>query len=373
MVYHFIINYIFIFISISFRKDSNVTSRHKKGLVETIFSHHKHGRALSNATLMNDQIQLFLRDPREQFDLIIVELFHTDAILGFGQHFNAPIIVFSASGATKPTADLVGTPTPVSHVPNLLLPFTSHMSFVQRVVNTMIMLLSEFQFHLHWPFQSELYERAFPGKNKPDLQVVRKSVSLALLNEHFALSYPRAYVPNMIEIGGIHVNRNDAKELPSDLREFLDSGSDYGIIYFSLGSIVQGTTLPISARDGLLRAFSKLKQKVLWKWEDPNLPGKSDNVLISKWFPQEDVLSHPNMRLIITHGGIFSINEAVYRGIPIIGIPMFYDQGLNMANAVEKGYGLTVSLENLTEISISWALDEMLNNDKLVSVGLFFT
>lgn len=42
---------------------------------------------------------------------------------------------------------------------------------------------------------------------------VLESVSLVLLNTHFSLNPPRPYVPNMIEVGGMHVNRNKG-ELP---------------------------------------------------------------------------------------------------------------------------------------------------------------
>lgn len=322
------------------------------------------GTLVTNCTLLHDTIQAFLRDPAEHFDVIIVEIFLTDALIGFGQHYKAPVIGFASFGASKWTTDLVGTPSPLSYVPHTFLPFTSHMTFVQRIGNTLMALMDEIVMHFYLHAQNELYDRAFPGQNKPDLFALRKNVSLVLLNNHFSLNHPRPYVPNMIEIGGVHISRAAARPLPTDVQQFIDSSSEHGVIYFSMGSNIQSSQLPISVRDDLLRTFSKLKQKVLWKWEDPNLPGKPDNVLISKWFPQDDVLAHPNIRLFITHGGLLSCTEAVYHGIPIIGIPVFGDQSLNTAKAVDNGYGLLVSFTNLTETSISWALNEVLGNDK---------
>lgn len=38
--------------------------------------------------------------------------------------------------------------------------------------------------------------------------------------------------------------------------------------------------------------FAKLPYKILWKAE-AELPGKPDNVLVSKWFPQQSVLGIP--------------------------------------------------------------------------------
>lgn len=284
-------------------------------------------------------------------------------MFGFGQHFNAPVIGFSTFGASKLTTDLVGTPSPLSYVPNQSLDFTDHMIFVQRIGNTLLSGMEEIAMHFDYVTQCKIYEKSIPGKNKPDLAKLRKNVALVLLNTHFTMSYPRPNVPNMIEIGGIHINRDVPKELPKDIKQFIESAEN-GVVYFSMGSNIQSSQLPVQVRDGLLKAFAKLKQKVLWKWEDSNLPGKPENVLITEWFPQDDVLAHPNIKLFITHGGLLSSTEAVYHGVPIIGIPVFGDQTLNMVKAVKNGYGLLVSYANLTESSISWALKEMLENDK---------
>ena len=40
----------------------------------------------------------------------------------------------------------------------------------------------------------------------------------------------------------------------------------------------------------ILTAFSKLKQRVIWKFEKEDLPNIPENVLISKWLPQSDIL-----------------------------------------------------------------------------------
>jgi hypothetical protein len=39
-----------------------------------------------------------------------------------------------------------------------------------------------------------------------------------------------------------------------------------------------------------LESFSKLKQRILWKWETGSLPGQPSNVKLYKWLPQSDIL-----------------------------------------------------------------------------------
>ena len=47
--------------------------------------------------------------------------------------------------------------------------------------------------------------------------------------------------------------------------------------------------MPEESRKVFVNVFSRLKQRVLWKWptEMPDLPS---NVKLSKWIPQQDVL-----------------------------------------------------------------------------------
>jgi hypothetical protein len=48
--------------------------------------------------------------------------------------------------------------------------------------------------------------------------------------------------------------------------------------------------MPESLRNAFLKAFSNLKQQVLWKWETDTLPGQTKNVKLGKWLPQSDIL-----------------------------------------------------------------------------------
>uniref|UniRef100_A0A182MDD5 UDP-glucuronosyltransferase n=1 Tax=Anopheles culicifacies TaxID=139723 RepID=A0A182MDD5_9DIPT len=85
--------------------------------------------------------------------------------------------------------------------------------------------------------------------------------------------------------------------------------------------------------------------------------------LIGKWFPQDDILAHPNVKLFITHGGLLSCTESIYHGVPIVGIPIFGDQLLNMARAEQSGWGIGVAYTKLNEQTFRKAINDVLSDD----------
>lgn len=76
------------------------------------------------------------------------------------------------------------------------------------------------------------------------------------------------------------------------------------------------------------------------------------------------VPDHPNTRMFITHGGKLSTTETMYYGVPIIGIPIFGDQFINMKMAVSKDYAILVTFENDLADRLKIAINEILNNPK---------
>lgn len=59
----------------------------------------------------------------------------------------------------------------------------------------------------------------------------------------------------------------------------------------SFGTNVKPSLLPAEKIQIFANVFSQLPYNVLWKWNTDESPGKSENIKISKWFPQADLLS----------------------------------------------------------------------------------
>ncbi|XP_055531728.1 UDP-glycosyltransferase UGT5-like [Wyeomyia smithii] len=329
-------------------------------LLNTVLIYTTFGKFSSEYTLNHPNVQR-LMNSGETFDIVIVETFLTEAIYGLAQHFNASLITYSPFGSSLWTAELTGSPTPTSHIPNSWLYYDDKMTFYERLWNVVLNWWDNLLYRgVHLPSQNAIYRKAFPNAQITFEQQMR-SVSLVLLNDHFSLGSIRPYSPNMIEVGGVQIE--DVKPLPKDIGKFLDEATD-GAIYFSMGSYLKSTDLPRAKRDAFIRAFSQLKQRVLWKFEDDTIPQKPDNLLIKPWLPQNDILAHPNMKLFITHGGLLGTTEALFHGKPTVGIPIFGDQMMNVRRATRLGYGTLLDLNDVTEQSVLAVIDEVLNNTR---------
>nr|XP_023012471.1 UDP-glucuronosyltransferase 2C1-like isoform X1 [Leptinotarsa decemlineata] len=317
------------------------------------------GNVITNTTLTNANFKKLINSD-QKFDVVVIEQFKNDALRVLACHYQAPLVIISSMGANSWVNSLVGNPAPPSYIPDLYLSYTRNMNLWQRSVNLLMYLTKEISHRFFFtPAQNELARKHFPkcvDENGPIA-----NVSLLLLNSHESIDDPVPYVPNMVNIGGYHVN--PPKSLPKDLQEFCENATD-GVIYFSMGSNLKPSDMNQESKQALLSALGKLKQKVLWKWDEDHLPGKPENVKIGKWFPQQDILAHPNVKLFITHGGLLSTTETIYHGVPILAIPVFGDQKMNAAKAVAAGYGLSLSINELSEENLPNSINELLNNSK---------
>lgn len=190
-----------------------------------------------------------------------------------------------------------------------------------------------------------------------------RNTSLVFLNSHVSLSNPKPFVPNMIEIGGINIERK-VKPLPEELEKFMSSAKN-GVIYFSMGSNLKSSQLPVNTINAIVDTFAKLKQRVLWKLDDPSvIENMPENVLVKKWFPQVDILANSNVILFISHGGLLSTTESIYHGKPIIGLPVFGDQKMNIAKAEKLGWAIKLDYEAITAEKFESAINKILTNPR---------
>lgn len=56
---------------------------------------------------------------------------------------------------------------------------------------------------------------------------------------------------------------------------------------------------------------------------------------------------HPKTRAFVTHGGSNSLYQAIYHGVPMVGIPLFADQPDNMVHMKAKGVAIVLDISSM--------------------------
>ncbi|CAH1101266.1 unnamed protein product [Psylliodes chrysocephalus] len=313
------------------------------------------------AAFESEAVKKFLQS-NEQFDAVIVESLFTDGLAAFACHFNAQLISLSPVGSVQWVNDVIGNPTPPSYIPSIFLQFSEHMDFWERSQNYLLSLIVSLSHKfLTYPKHDALVRKHFP--NCPSVEEMNRNVALILANSHESITPASPRVPNIVDIGGFHISPS-SENLPADLQKLLDGAKD-GVIFFSLGSHVKPSQMTLEMKHTLIKVLGSLKQTVLWKWDDDNFPdGKPKNVVVRKWFPQQQILAHPNTKLFITHAGLLSLTETIYIGVPVLAMPVIGDQKLNAARAELLGIGKSLLFSDLTEESFGSVLNELLTNSK---------
>ncbi|XP_050431337.1 UDP-glycosyltransferase UGT4-like isoform X2 [Adelges cooleyi] len=321
------------------------------------------GTTIARETLPNAVVQDFILSDDRHFNLVLVFAFCQEYSVALGHKYNAPVINLGVSMLWPSNSKWIGEPSTFSYIMDPRSGATEQASFFERFKNT---VLGVFQLYLgryfYLPRQTKIMNENFKYKgweNRPPLESMLKNVSLTLLNTHHSIGTTRPYMPSTVEIGGLHVKKPN--KLTGEFLEFVES-SQHGVIYFSFGTIVDPSKLPEEKIRVFIEVIKKLKQKVMWKWNSEHLPKLPDHVMVSDWFPQSDILGHPNVKIFITHGGLHSLEEATYNSKPIIGIPFFGDQHMNMLLVEKNGAGKMVDFHTMDEESLLNTINEVLEN-----------
>lgn len=115
-----------------------------------------------------------------------------------------------------------------------------------------------------------------------------------------------------------------------------------------------------------VQIYSKLiscSDQVIWKHKGERPSTLGNNTLIVDWMPQKDLLGHPQIKVFVAHGGTNGLQEAIYHGVPVLGIPLFFDQYDNLIRLQERGAGKILELADVNGHSFEQGLNEVLHGD----------
>ncbi|XP_016911984.2 UDP-glucosyltransferase 2-like [Apis cerana] len=317
--------------------------------------------------LKHPKIQELIHNPPKNppYDAIILEIFGAHCFGIIADILKVPMIGVSSSVLYPWSYDYIACPHNLAYVPHNLLFYTQNMNFWQRMYNFLDNLYLIWTFNKVTVKQTEIM-RKYVKPDAPDIRDVERNMSIILVNSHISTNGIKNLNPALIEVGGLHVHDDETILLPPSLEKWMNE-SEHGFIYFSFGSMVMIESFPIETLQIFYNSMRKIAPvRVLMKIakSDKLPPGLPENVYILPWIPQVKVLKHPNIKAFITHGGLMGSQEAIHYGVPMIGIPLFADQFININNYVRLNIAIKLKLISLTQEEMDHALNEILNNPK---------
>ncbi|XP_057336613.1 UDP-glucosyltransferase 2-like isoform X2 [Microplitis mediator] len=322
------------------------------------------GNGLCEKLLGSPVIQNLIDNPPTDppYDIVITEIFAAHCFMAFGYHLKVPVVGLSSSALYPWSNDMIANPPNLAFVPNNLLEYMEKMNFWQRLYNVVHTYYYRMYFNYYTSSQNDMIKKYF-GDDAPGVRELEHDLALILTNSHLAVNGPRPTTPALVEVGGLHI-QDDDPDIPADHLKWLNESKD-GFIYFTFGSMMQIESFPKPVLDILYKSLGKISPiRVFMKAPHPEKlpPGLPKNIRTFTWMPQLKVLKHKNIRAFITHGGLMGTQEAIYSAVPMIGMPLFADQFINVDLYVSKKIAIRLDYADMTEDKLDAALHEILYN-----------
>jgi len=85
-----------------------------------------------------------------------------------------------------------------------------------------------------------------------------------------------------------------------------------------------------------------------------------DNVLVTNWAPQAALVECADV--VVCHGGFNTLNDALYRGLPVLALPQAWDHFESAQRIVEAGAGMRIDPHQATTKRIRQSIEQLLEN-----------
>jgi len=145
-------------------------------------------------------------------------------------------------------------------------------------------------------------------------------------------------------------------ELPTHLGDSAAGGDGGGLIYLSLGSL---GSADVGLMQRLVDVMGRTRHRVIVsKGPLGSEIRLADNMTGADFLPQPAIL--PLVDLVITHGGNNTVTEAFHHGLPMIVLPLFWDQVDNAQRIAETGFGARLATYDFEEAELTGAVDRLL-------------
>ncbi|CAL2042405.1 unnamed protein product [Caenorhabditis brenneri] len=269
----------------------------------------------------------------ENFDVFISEPFDPCGLY-LGDYLRIPTsIVAMASSRIDPIQWAVGQPSGMNFIPGPDSIYGKESGIWDRINNIWMFFMRTRMFrNVYWNLLNTI--RAETGVSIRNIDEIVADSAFLFYNSNPYLDFPFPSLTKCVPIGGFSMNvsswRNE--KLSDRLNKILDEKKK--TVYISFGSVIRSIDMPEEYKNGIIGMMKTMPNVTfIWKYEDENdekikrrIP---DNAHLMNWLPQPALLADSRISLFVTHGGLGSVMEVAYAGIPAITVPLLFDQPMN--------------------------------------------
>uniref|UniRef100_A0AAZ3NVL4 UDP-glucuronosyltransferase n=1 Tax=Oncorhynchus tshawytscha TaxID=74940 RepID=A0AAZ3NVL4_ONCTS len=294
------------------------------------------------ARLAMEDKQLMEKLKAANFYLIL-----TDPGVVLGSYLGLPIVL-NVCWITNAEGHFAIAPSPLSYIQTIGSLVTNKMSFVNKLKNFLHYGIS---LYIDYGITRPLYQGLSNEFIDPNTNIYSLIQGADLwLRVDVVFEFPSPTMPSVVYMGGFQCK--PSKPLPAELEAFVQSSGEHGVVVMSLGSLL-GSLLP-EISEIIAAAFARLPQKVVWRHTGEKPSTLGNNTLLVNWLPQNDLLGHPKTRAFVTHGGTNGIYKAINHGVPMLGLPLIFDQFDNMLRLKARGVVKILEATDLEVESRPW-------------------
>uniref|UniRef100_A0A915PJP0 Glucuronosyltransferase n=1 Tax=Setaria digitata TaxID=48799 RepID=A0A915PJP0_9BILA len=304
--------------------------------------------------------------------VILDDLYNPCGLLLVGLR-KSTFIYWSMTALRTESAWINQSPSPPSYLPVPGSRFTDDLTFLQRFYN----FASYFRaLYIHQQLILRRIDKLFKKHYSdviPNVFYIERNASINFVNTPQVFDFARPYMPRVTFIGGIECRK--ANPLNREWRTFIDKADERnGFILFTTGFTAQWDLAPNFVVKSFVRAFARMPEiYFIWQYNGPVILDLPINVYTANWLPQQDLLGHPKARAHITHGGLNSVIESIWHGVPVIGYPLTASGYDNLLRLTTRNVGILLEKQDFSEENIVKVVRKIYNPMKDMITNVPYT
>lgn len=313
--------------------------------------------------LAEPEIARLLSIQHVEFDVVIVTAEYNECVLPVLTATETNFVILSTTNRIPSYIKYsLGIPEQPSFSPDQWS-LNDKLSFTKRM--KALFNYRKYLNKIHWWYYKSVDRTAYNViPTHTSLLESYQKVSLILQDANLGIDLSLPTFNSVIPIGGIQCRNVDPATLPKDVLKFVDE-APHGVIFVSFGTVLKPSKLAYASLIKLVNVFGRVRQRVIWVFDDLSVIELTNNVMPVKEIDQQSILAHPKVVLFVTHAGHFSRQEAIYHAVPCIAFPMF--SPLQYANAEyihDKEIGIKFDMNAFSEEMLINGVMEVITNPK---------